>query len=300
MTDTDVLIVGAGPTGLMLANQLARRGVRAIDHRPPCRPALQTRALGVQARTLEIYRSSASSSARSSSAARAPAPTCGPTAQAWRACRWATSARASRPYPYILILGQDDNERMLGESAPRLGGSGRVEHRAHRPRRRTAIGVTATLKLPDGSLRDAPRGLGRRLRRRAQRGARTQRHRLSGRALRARVLRGRHRDDRADGADELNVYLWRDGFHLLFPMRGKDHWRIVGILPAGAARPRRCDLRRGAAVAARGGGWRLRSDPAPGSRPTASITAAPSASASAAASCSATPRTSTARSARRA
>ena len=36
-------------------------------------------------------------------------------------------------------------------------------------------------------------------------------------------------------ADELNVYLWRDGFHLLFPMRGKDHWRIVGILPPGCA-----------------------------------------------------------------
>jgi hypothetical protein len=34
-------------------------------------------------------------------------------------------------------------------------------------------------------------------------------------------------------ADEINVYLWRDGFHLLFPMRGKDHWRIVGILPPG-------------------------------------------------------------------
>ena len=31
--------------------------------------------------------------------------------------------------------------------------------------------------------------------------------------------------------DEVNVYLWRDGFHLFFPMRGKDHWRIVGILP---------------------------------------------------------------------
>ena len=26
--DTDVLVVGAGPTGLMLANQLVRRGVR--------------------------------------------------------------------------------------------------------------------------------------------------------------------------------------------------------------------------------------------------------------------------------
>ena len=32
---------------------------------------------------------------------------------------------------------------------------------------------------------------------------------------------------------EVNVYLWRTGFHLLFPMRGKDHWRIVGILPPG-------------------------------------------------------------------
>jgi hypothetical protein len=31
--------------------------------------------------------------------------------------------------------------------------------------------------------------------------------------------------------DELNAYLWRDGFHLLFPMRGADHWRVVGILP---------------------------------------------------------------------
>ena len=31
--------------------------------------------------------------------------------------------------------------------------------------------------------------------------------------------------------DEVNIYLWREGFHLFFPMRGKDHWRIVGILP---------------------------------------------------------------------
>ena len=30
---------------------------------------------------------------------------------------------------------------------------------------------------------------------------------------------------------EVNAYLWRGGFHLLFPMRGKDHWRVVGILP---------------------------------------------------------------------
>jgi hypothetical protein len=30
---------------------------------------------------------------------------------------------------------------------------------------------------------------------------------------------------------ELNVYLWKDGFHLFFPMRAKDGWRVIGILP---------------------------------------------------------------------
>src|SRR5262245_41632757 len=51
----DVLIVGAGPTGLMLANQLARRGVRFLIIDRHSGPAQQSRALGVQARTLEIY-----------------------------------------------------------------------------------------------------------------------------------------------------------------------------------------------------------------------------------------------------
>jgi len=30
---------------------------------------------------------------------------------------------------------------------------------------------------------------------------------------------------------ELNVFFWRDGFHVFFPMRGADHWRVVGIVP---------------------------------------------------------------------
>jgi hypothetical protein len=30
---------------------------------------------------------------------------------------------------------------------------------------------------------------------------------------------------------EVNVYLWKHGFHLFFPMRGQNHWRIVGIVP---------------------------------------------------------------------
>jgi 2-polyprenyl-6-methoxyphenol hydroxylase-like FAD-dependent oxidoreductase len=52
---TDVLVIGAGPTGLMFANQLARRGMQALIIDRHSGPTLQTRALGVQARTLEIY-----------------------------------------------------------------------------------------------------------------------------------------------------------------------------------------------------------------------------------------------------
>lgn len=52
--DVDVLVVGAGPTGLSLACQLARFGVRfrIIDKQPD--RAHESRALGVQARSLEV------------------------------------------------------------------------------------------------------------------------------------------------------------------------------------------------------------------------------------------------------
>ena len=50
-----MLIAGAGPTGLMLALHLARRKVpfRIIDKASG--PGQQSRAMGVQARTLEFY-----------------------------------------------------------------------------------------------------------------------------------------------------------------------------------------------------------------------------------------------------
>ena len=51
----DALIIGAGPTGLTLAIELAKRGlsVRIIDQLE--RPMTQSRALGLQSRTLEIF-----------------------------------------------------------------------------------------------------------------------------------------------------------------------------------------------------------------------------------------------------
>jgi len=55
MINTDVIIIGAGPTGLALACQLIRYGVDfvIIDQKETTTPF--SRAIGVQARTLEIY-----------------------------------------------------------------------------------------------------------------------------------------------------------------------------------------------------------------------------------------------------
>ena len=56
MSETEVLIAGAGPTGLVLAIWLVRLGVlvRIVD--PTAEPGTTSRALVIQSRTLEFYR----------------------------------------------------------------------------------------------------------------------------------------------------------------------------------------------------------------------------------------------------
>ncbi|HYB49441.1 MAG TPA: FAD-dependent monooxygenase, partial [Streptosporangiaceae bacterium] len=53
--DCQVLIVGAGPTGLVLACELLARGIRARIIDKGDGVMLQTRALGIHARTLEVF-----------------------------------------------------------------------------------------------------------------------------------------------------------------------------------------------------------------------------------------------------
>ena len=151
--DADVLIVGAGPTGLMLANQLGRRGVRTLIIDRHAGPSLQTRALGVQARTLEIY-SHLGIVERALELGK----------RATGANLWAQGRPAARiplgdigrdlsPYPFLLILGQDDNERLLGEALRQWGITVQWDTELV-GLAQEADRVKATLKQPDGTSRE--------------------------------------------------------------------------------------------------------------------------------------------------
>ena len=228
--DTDVLIVGAGPTGLMLANQLVRRGVRVeiIDRHSG--PAQQSRALGVQARTLEIYAQLGIVERALELGKRGTGATM--WAQGWRMAHipLGDAGGAVTPYPFILVLGQDDNELIMGEKLDALGVGVQwstelidfAQHAGH---------VSATLKRPDGSSRSVSAAYIA-----GCDGAHSAVRKLSGIGFPGAPYE--HVFYVADvemtgtmAPEEVNIYLWRKGFHLLFPMRGSDHWRIVGIVP---------------------------------------------------------------------
>jgi len=228
--DTDVLIVGGGPTGLMLANQLARRGTRPMIIDRHSGPAQQSRALGVQARTLEIY-------AKLGIAERAiqlgkPGTGANLWARGQRMGRvpLGDAGKAVTPYPYILILGQDDNELIMGE---RLNAQGvtvqwNTELTALEQK---SDHVEATIRQPDGSSVKLTAAWVA-----GCDGARSAVRELNGITFPGAPYEHVFfvADTEATGRmipDEVNVYLLSEGFHLFFPMRGKDHWRIVGILP---------------------------------------------------------------------
>ncbi|WP_371663108.1 FAD-dependent monooxygenase [Streptomyces sp. NBC_00280] len=55
LVDTDVIVVGAGPTGLMLAGELRLGGARVVVVERLAEPTGQSRGLGFTARTMEVF-----------------------------------------------------------------------------------------------------------------------------------------------------------------------------------------------------------------------------------------------------
>jgi 2-polyprenyl-6-methoxyphenol hydroxylase-like FAD-dependent oxidoreductase len=150
MTDRLVLIIGAGPTGLVLALWLTRLGVKVRIVDKTAEPGTTSRAVAVQARTLEFYRQVGLAAAVVEAGVKVAA-----------ANLWVGGTNAARlplgrigeglsRFPFALTYPQDAHERLLID---RLGASGvNVERRTELVRfEQHPSGVRAVLRRPDGT-----------------------------------------------------------------------------------------------------------------------------------------------------
>ncbi|HEY2863116.1 MAG TPA: FAD-dependent monooxygenase [Casimicrobiaceae bacterium] len=148
--NTDVLVVGAGPTGLVLALWLARLGVRVRIIDKTAEAGTTSRALAVQARILEQY-----------DQLGLAAPVVANGLKMAAVNLWAGGRKVARapfgdlgsglsPFPFAVIYPQDEHERFLIEKL-RVAGvevERRTELLGFDP---LADRVRARLRDPDGS-----------------------------------------------------------------------------------------------------------------------------------------------------
>jgi 2-polyprenyl-6-methoxyphenol hydroxylase-like FAD-dependent oxidoreductase len=124
--DTDVLVVGAGPTGLMAGVVCVARGISAVVVDKKAGPTRESRALAVQARTMEIYDQLGLADrvlADANNAVRFQVGSGGDGLNIERLQEGQTR------YPGIKIFEQSANEELLYQSLTDRGGSVLWSHR---------------------------------------------------------------------------------------------------------------------------------------------------------------------------
>jgi 2-polyprenyl-6-methoxyphenol hydroxylase-like FAD-dependent oxidoreductase len=143
------LIAGAGPTGLVLALWLSKMGVRVRIIDKTAEPGTTSRAVGIAARTLELYRQVDLADALIDGGVKVPGVNI-----------WARGKRAAHlslglgkgitPFPFALVYPQDEHERLLIDRLAAIGVQ--VERRTELLRiEERGDGVEATLKNADGA-----------------------------------------------------------------------------------------------------------------------------------------------------
>src|ERR1700733_5064512 len=121
MSDVSVLIVGAGPTGLVLALWLTKSGikVRLIDKL--AEPGTTSRALAVQARTLEFYRQLGFAHEVIDRGHNVAALNMWVKGTRVATVKLQMMGQGLSPYDFALIFPQDEHERFLVARLQALG-----------------------------------------------------------------------------------------------------------------------------------------------------------------------------------
>lgn len=227
---TDVIIIGAGPTGLSLACQLIRYGINFVVVEKNETVTPYSKAIGVQARTLEIYdqmQLAQPAIERGTIASRVRLIEGG---EVRGEMHLANFGRDMSEFPYMLMLEQSKNEELLYEF---------IRSHDRDVFWKTELesfsqdngGVTAEVKLPsgesqtirgkylvgcDGSKSAVRHGLGLT---------------FEGNTFERLFYVADARVDWELPHDALHVCLAREVFVAFFPMPGEDRYRIIGTFP---------------------------------------------------------------------
>src|SRR6266478_8500177 len=144
-----VLIIGAGPTGLVLALWLTRLGVKVRIIDKTAEPGTTSRALAVQARTLELYRQLDLADLVVEHGHKVPAVNLWVKGEPAARLPFETVGEDLTAYPFLEIFPQDQHERLLIERLEKLGVS--VERRTELTRFGDEGGrIAARVRGPDG------------------------------------------------------------------------------------------------------------------------------------------------------
>lgn len=117
----EVLIVGAGPTGLMLAHLLARERIpfRIIDENAS--RVQESRAIAIQARTMELFQNLGIVERFLERGAPAAGASIYLKGEPFAQFNFAGIGRDDTPFPYLFVLSQSETEAILEETLEPLG-----------------------------------------------------------------------------------------------------------------------------------------------------------------------------------